>query len=118
MYIKEKCTLGYSKKEKKLLRNLINLAYERELSSELNKLELSFTKYNNKEINAFDLDNIIHKYHNGISKDLYKKYSFNFSDGMPYMIVASSVKTGLLKKEEVDKNLIGRINEIIKTFYS
>jgi hypothetical protein len=108
-------SLKYSKKDKKLLRSLINLAYERELKFELDKLELNFIKCKNNEIDVFELDNIIHKYHNGTSRNLYKKYNDDFS-GLIDMTVAYSLKSGFLKREEIDESLIERIDDIIKTF--
>jgi hypothetical protein len=115
---KGECDLDYSKKEKKLLKSLINLAYERELTSELNKLELSFSKFKNNKIDAFEFDNIIHKYHNGVSRNIFKKYNDDFRGGLPDMVVAHSLKNGFLKREEIDESLIERIEDIIKSFYS
>jgi len=107
----------YSKKHKKLLKDLVSMAYERELKSELEKLEINFLKLQNGEINAFELDNIIHGYHNRISRELFKKYNVDYSGELLDMTVAYSLKKGVLKRYEIDESLIERIDDIIDTFY-
>ncbi|MEN8907494.1 MAG: hypothetical protein ABF289_16180 [Clostridiales bacterium] len=110
--------MEYSKKEKKIFRELVNIAYERELKLELEKLEKNFIRLKNNEIGAFDLDNIIHKFHNGTSRNLYKKYNVSFNGGLVEMAIAHSLRNGVLKRDEIDETLIERIDELIKIFYS
>ena len=55
----------YSKSQKKKLRQLKDIAYERELDQELSELYKDFQKWWNKEIDGFELNGLIHKYHQG-----------------------------------------------------
>jgi hypothetical protein len=52
----------YTKAQKKRLRRLSDTAYERELDHELEKLYRDFKKWRNKNINGFELNDLIHKH--------------------------------------------------------
>jgi hypothetical protein len=54
-----------TKNQRKQVRELIDLAYSRELSESLENLERDFMRWRSAEINAFELDELIHKHHQG-----------------------------------------------------
>jgi len=86
----------------KILRRLRNTAYERELGQELEKLYRDFKKWRNKEVDGFALNDLIHKYHHGPSRELWKFYSYADHD----TAVARAVKLDLIKKEEIPDDIL------------
>ena len=93
---------SYPKKIKKLIREYMTEAYERELRRELSKLEVSLSQWQNDEIGSGELSYRLHQYEVGPSKELYKKYNFGEAD----MNVAYAIVAGILKKEEVPPELL------------
>ena len=87
-----------SKGEKLHFRKLAGIAYEHELGKELDKLHSKFTSWKKDEMNTFDLEQIIHEFHNGKARELYKFYSGSHLD----LMVAKALHEGLLKEEEID----------------
>ena len=63
-----------TKKQKAELRRLAGLAHERELSEALTNLESEFGRWRIGEISVFELNDRIHEFHHGLSRDLYKLY--------------------------------------------
>jgi len=103
----------YSKKEKKKLNELAGLAYERELNSELSKLENKFTEWKKGKIDSFELNHEIHLFHNGISQELYKKYNpRNLID----LTVGWAIANNILKKDEVGKDLLNKLELIVERY--
>ena len=63
---------GPSKQTRKKLRELNKIAYARELNHHLGQLGQKFDEWRNKGIDCWDLNDLIHEFHDGISRDLYK----------------------------------------------
>jgi len=103
----------YTKKEKKKLRELADLAYERELSNALKKLEKQFVKWENGSIDSFELNHEIHLFHNGISQELYKKYN---PRDLLELTVGWAIANNLLKKEDVGEDLFNKLEYVIKRY--
>lgn len=61
-----------SKNEKKHLRQLSELAYEKELSFYLDDLRSRFDEWKNGKLDVWELSDVIHKFHDGKSRELYK----------------------------------------------
>lgn len=93
---------SYPKKIKKLIREYLTEAYERELHRELSKLEVSFRQWQNDEIGSGELSYRLHQYEVGPSRELYKKYNYGEAD----MNVAYAIVAGILKKEEVPSEML------------
>ena len=53
---------------------MIEKAHKRELDSALLDLYKQFEKWKQNEIDCWELNDLIHKFHDGISRDLYKYY--------------------------------------------
>ena len=92
----------YTKAQKKRLRQIRNTAYERELDHELEKLYRNFKKWRNREIDGFELNDFIHKHHQGTSRELWKFYSY----ADPDTAVARAVNLDLIKKEEIPDDIL------------
>jgi len=65
----------FTKSERKELKRLVELAYERELSKSLESLGEDFKRWGKTKISAFELSELIHKFHNGIARDLWSFYT-------------------------------------------
>lgn len=72
-------TLEYPKRIKKHLRDLVSKSYKRELDNELLELYKEFDNWKQGNIDCFELCDIIHKYHDGIFRVLYKQYGISAS---------------------------------------
>src|SRR5512136_99908 len=66
---------NYSKNIKRLLREYMTEAYERELHRELTKLDQSFAQWRAGAISSGELSHRIHQYETGPSRELYKQYN-------------------------------------------
>jgi cupin superfamily acireductone dioxygenase involved in methionine salvage len=92
----------YPKSIKKLIRQFMTEAYERELHRELTKLEVSFEQWRSNEISSGEFSYRIHQYEIGPSKELYKKYNYGEAD----MNVAYAIATEILNRDEVPAELL------------
>lgn len=104
---------NFSKKERKMLRELANLAHERELKSELKNLNNEFKKWEKGDIDSFELNHKIHLFHNGPSQDLYSKYN---GIDTPDIVVGWAIANDILKEEEVEENLIKKLKPLIERY--
>jgi hypothetical protein len=94
-----------TKKQKKHIREMAGVAYERAMAAALDKLLAAFQKWKQGKMTPFDLDEEIHQYHNGTARDLCKLYG----TGDPDMAVLIALSKEILKIEE--------LNEDCRSFY-
>lgn len=86
------------------MRQLAAEAHEQELEEALTELYEEFCTWGDKGMSAFDLNDKIHKFHDGISRELYKTYVMSppeiaFAVGLSRRAInPSSVDEGLVKK--------------------
>lgn len=99
------------RKEKALLRQLAEEAWETELNDELEDLFESFTSWADKGLSAFELSEQIHEFHNGISRELYKRYT-----GDPTAAVARAIALGILGEEALTPELHQDLEPLITHF--
>ena len=103
-----------SKKLEKTLRQFAGAAYERELSSATRALQEQFVRWENKEIDIFELNEKIHEFHNGISRTLYSRYV-----GMDAAFgVASALNRGILSREEVGEDVFLSVEGVVLSLSS
>ena len=95
----------FTKAEKRQLRSLAAAAYERELANALAGLERSFRGWRGGEINAFDLSDDIHQFHNGVARELWKYYSNVPVD----TAVATALTRGALAEDEIPEGLRSKL---------
>ena len=86
----------FTKAQRRRLRELGGMAYERELSAELSNLETEFRRWHAGEINAHELSDRIHRFHQGPAQKLFSKYEHSNLD----FAVADAIHRGLITKEE------------------
>ena len=104
----------YPKPIKRLLRQYLTLAYERELHRELAKLDQSFAEWREGKINNGELSHRVHQYEMGPSRDLFKRYNGD----LPDMMVAYALVAGILKQEEVPAELLEAIARTLSFYQS
>jgi hypothetical protein len=63
-----------TKANSRKLRELAGVAYSRELGTELSNVEKEFGRWRSGEIDPFELSDRIHRFHDGVSRDLYIAY--------------------------------------------
>jgi hypothetical protein len=98
-----------SKSERNRLRELASLAYERELSRELAELEREFQRWRGREIDAFDVSESIHRFHQGPARDLFSKYA----SAKLEMAVAGALHEGIISKDEAGPALLEHLADYL-----
>jgi hypothetical protein len=99
-----------TKKQKAELRRLAGLAHERELSGALSNVESEFERWREGEISVFELNDRIHRFHHGVSRDLYNLYDPRDAE----MVVPGAIARGTLREQEVDPALLKNLAELIE----
>lgn len=92
------------KATKKLVREWAEIAYDRELSAELQKLHDLFNKWADGGVNPFELTEAIHQFHKGPARQLHVRYGL--SHGEDDWLVANAITHGIIKKEEVPAEVL------------
>ncbi len=90
-----------TKSQRAQLRQLAATAHSRELTAALTDLYEEFGHWGGRENDAFDLNEAVHKFHDGISRDLYKRYVL----GSVGLSVTYALQNGILGPDEVDEEL-------------
>lgn len=103
-------TRRYDKSIWKRLRALAGTAHERELDRALEMLLGQFTDWRTLKIDAFELNDRIHEFHQKTAREIWKMY---VNTGHEEMLVARAVHLGLLSKEEVGKDLLDQLDPLI-----
>jgi hypothetical protein len=91
----------YSKNEKRRLRELADLAYERELKKSLAVLAAKFDDWKATKITSLELSQLLHEFDHGESRELRSMYDTPQHD----MVVARALVKGILTKEEVGEDV-------------
>lgn len=87
----------FSKRERRCIRELAELAWERELRAEIMVVGAAIRKMENDEASPHSVNDIIHKFHNGESRDLYNKYTGT----VPWLPVCSAYNEGILTDDDL-----------------
>lgn len=88
---------SFGKAQRKELRRLAEVAYERELGNALAALKAQFQEWHVGKLNVHDLSDAVHQFHNGVARDLYVTYT-----GLePRVAVAQAIARKVLRDNEV-----------------
>ena len=104
----------YPKPIKKNLKELADVAYKRELENYTEKLAKHFDSWRTKKIDCFQLKEIIHAFHNGIFRELWKKYDLPCED----ILVSMAVAKNIIKKEEINSATFEYIKGMVDSYKS
>lgn len=97
------CVNTLSKKLRKQMRELVGLAYERELNQSLADLAHYFDEWRQNTIDGFQLNDCIHQFHHGKSREIFGMYGNAGVISVHLLIRAIHLK--LLKKEDMSEEL-------------
>ena len=100
------------KRIKRLLREWASVAHDRDLREALADLRAHFDRLDRGEITPFELNDVIHNFHDGTSRDIWKRYASNMLEPA----VASAVVAGVIVKEELPPELVEHLASTI-AFY-
>ena len=89
------------KKLKRLLAEQADRAWEAEMRGALAALAERFDQWRAGALSCGELDQAVHAYHNGIARDIWKRYAGND----PVLPVARAVALGILERESVPRFL-------------
>ena len=102
------------KKMQQQLRQLAGVAYEREMSAATQALLEDFHRWEKKEMDVFKMNEKIHAFHHGISRELYVRYT-----GMnAAFAVASALLRGILRREEVGDDVYSSVEGLVMALSS
>jgi hypothetical protein len=102
---------SFTKAQRREIRRLGSLAHERELGTAAEQLRFEFDRWRSGEIDVFTLNDHIHKFHDGVSRDLYKRYVI----GEVEWGVASAIAREVLKEPEIDSSLLQGLRSAIES---
>jgi len=88
------------------MKNLANLAYERELNRELSRVQRHIDLYRERESKFFDLKEIRFKFYREISGEIWRLYNRLEPD----KAIERAVALGLLDDEEVPEEIRSTMN--------
>ncbi|SFN37501.1 hypothetical protein [Dokdonella immobilis] len=112
--MKSQLWLELSKSERARLRSLAEQAWEAELDKALTDLFEDFRSWSNSEMSGFDLSDRIHQFHQGISRELYSRYT---ALG-PELLVSRAVALGFLDASTLGERLAEKLAPRIESFRS
>lgn len=101
--------MARSEKPGKTLRKLAGLAYERELTRELEALGRQFDRWREGGISCWDLTDRIHEFHDGASRELFKRYNYS----KPEFTVPQALAENILSEDEIPRVVLDRIRKAI-----
>jgi hypothetical protein len=104
----------YPKRVKRMIREWMIEAYERELHRELGRLDESFAAWRRGDISSGEMSHRIHGWETGPSRWLYKHYNHGPQD----MSVAYAIVLGILDEEEVTLELMEATRNAIAFYRS
>lgn len=100
------------KRIKRLVREWAGVAHDRDLRKALGELRVQFGRWERGEISPFELNEFVHQFHDGTSREIWKRYATNHLEPA----VASAVAAGILQREELPAELLQHIAGLIE-FY-
>ncbi len=87
----------FNKSDRRRVRELADIAWERQLRDELLAIGDAITAMRNNTITPHDVNQLIHQFHNGTSRELYNRYS----GGQIWIAVCRAHYDGILSDEDV-----------------
>jgi hypothetical protein len=80
------------------------------MSAALSNLESEFGRWRRGEISVFELNDRVHRFHHGVSRDLYNLYDPRDAE----MVVPGAIARGTLQQREVDPALLKNLAALIE----
>jgi hypothetical protein len=102
----------WNKRERVYLRDLAAQAHQIELESALDELQDQFREWKEHKQDAFELNEKIHKFHDGTSRELYKDYVW----GNAETAVAVAISKKVIEPSNIEENILDRLQPLIEMF--
>jgi len=103
-------TDSFTRAQRREVRRLSGIAYERELGRATEELRSLFERWHRGEIDVFVLSEHIHQFHDGVSRDLYKRYVM----GEVEWNVTLAIVRGVIEESEVDAAVLEGLRSVIE----
>ena len=100
------------KRIKRQVREWAGIAHDRDLRKALGELLTQFQRWDRGEIDSFELNERVHRFHQDTSREIWKRYATTHLEPA----VASAVAAGVLRKEELPSELLNHLARSIE-FY-
>src|SRR5438128_2292082 len=100
------------KRIKRLVREWAGVAHDRDLREALSELRARFDRWDRGEIDSFELNNLIHRFHQDTARQIWKRYATTHLEPA----VASAVAAGVLREGELPEELVQHVAPLIE-FY-
>ncbi|GEP57174.1 hypothetical protein [Reyranella soli] len=100
------------KRLKRLLREYAARAHEAELHQALVPLAEAFKRWERGELDSFELNDLIHRFHQGDSREVYVRYISR--DHEPAL--AHAIATGLIDRTAMPGGLLDHLARLIELF--
>lgn len=100
------------KRIKRMIREWAGVAHERDLRNALTDLRAQFDRWERGEIDSFELNDLVHKHHDGASREIWKRYATNRLSPA----LASAVAAGVLRTEELPSELVQHLAGLIDLY--
>lgn len=97
---------------KRLVREWAGIAHERDLRKALGELGREFDRMERGELSPFELNDLVHRYHQDESREIWKRYASNHLEPA----IASAIVAGVLKREEVPSALVEHVTKLIELY--
>jgi hypothetical protein len=104
----------FSKVHKRRLRELSDLAYERECKGSLFRVSTQFDDWKAGKMSSADMGRLLHEYVNGELNELWGRYDIPQHD----MLVSFAFVKGILTETEVGSDLISELKPAIEFYRS
>ena len=102
------------KRMNRLVREWAAVAHDRELAKALRDLRSEFDRWQRGEIGAAALNDLIHRFHDGASREIWKRYATNRLEPA----LAWAVSTGILRRDELPAELLRHIAGLVEFYES
>jgi len=100
------------KRIERLVREWAGVAHDRDLRDALSELRARFDRWDRGEIDSFELNNLIHRFHQDTARQIWKRYATTHLEPA----VASAVAAGVLREGELPEELVQHVAPLIE-FY-
>lgn len=102
----------YSKRERTLLRQLAEQAWDTELNVELTRLREEFSTWESGRLSPRELADRIHQFHEHTARDLWKRYRL----WDPATAVAYGIVHGVVDRSSLSRELLEKLAREIELF--
>jgi hypothetical protein len=102
----------FTRSETELLRSLVAEAWAEELNHSLEEQFENFMKWADDAMSPFEVVEEMHIFHNGIARELYKKYA----GPLVSTTVAKAIAENHIKESDLTDGLLGKLKSEIATF--